>query len=119
LAFCLLRVKLALTGSVKKDGDAGLLAAANEPNARKFIEELVVGVDKMLLIANDGKDGKLEYAELVANLEEVRTELEQWLKTAGEPKADGGKVGTKKNDLGSQVGRGKPKGGVRATVATD
>jgi hypothetical protein len=116
LIFCLSRVKLALTGSIKKDGDAGLLAAANDPNARKFIEELVDSVDEMLLIS---MDSKREYAKLVADLEKARTELEQWLKAAGEPKPDGGKVGAEKNKSRSQVGLGKPKGGVRATVAKD
>ena len=116
LIFCLSRVKLALTGSIKKDGDSGLLAAANDPNARKFIQELVDGVDKMLLIA---MDGKREYATLVADLEKARTELEQWLKTAGEPNAGGGKVGTKKKDSGSQLGGVEAKGGVQSAVAKD
>ncbi|HVC97412.1 MAG TPA: hypothetical protein VND64_27265 [Pirellulales bacterium] len=113
LVFCLSRVKEALTGSFKKDGVDGLLAAANDPNVRKSIEELVAGVDEMLKIA---MDGKREYSVLLADLEKERTELEQWLKTAGVPKPGGGKVGLDKGKSSPPVGRVKTNADVKATV---
>jgi hypothetical protein len=84
LTFCLSRVRLALTGrdtplkKNEKPEPGALLAAASDANTRTFIDELVKKVDAMLAITM----GKLEYAEMVAELGKVRTELEQWLKPA-------------------------------------
>ncbi|HUY31140.1 MAG TPA: hypothetical protein VMV69_00050 [Pirellulales bacterium] len=124
LTFCLSRIRSALTGREvpeKKKGvlvpdTGGLLSAANDPNTRKFIEDLVANVDKMLLIT---ANSKLAHATLVAELEKARTELEQWLKTAGVSKPAGKAVLADKAKSPPAVGRAKNKSGVNATVGSE
>jgi hypothetical protein len=88
LTSCLCMVRYALTGHippkfpVKRNDEAaagGLLAAATDANSKSFTHELVAKVDKMLEITSGNK---LEFPELVEQLNVARTELEEWLKNA-------------------------------------
>jgi hypothetical protein len=94
LTYCLSKVRYALTGyvptkyPVRKNDEAptgGLLTAATDANAKSFLHELVAKVDKMLAITS----GKLEFQELVTQLDDERTQLEQWLKNATAAKPTG------------------------------